>query len=563
MLSKVRSLLAFSGRKTSSSAEAVNPFFSFTSGHWLSNHDAHVKARYAPFNIEGLQRVASRAIGSKIQSMEKIAESLNSIFLLTFQDGQQAIARIPTPLSGPAHFTTASEVATMDLVRRLGVPVPKVLAWSSRAGDTEVEAEFMIMEKAGGVPLAKVWDEVDRVDLVGNLVKMLEPLVRLRFKHYGSVYYRGDVDASLNPVVEEFVQDAPSGVDLGDFCIGPISRREFWEDERAAIAKEERGPWTSARDYMVDVALREQQWIDQYAKPHLHDDFLCCLPHQGKLDDHIELLEYYKHVLSLLVPSDPQHLSGHLWHPDLHASNLLVTPSGTTSSDGKIQVDITSCIDWQGAWVGPAFLQLTAPALLRDLGAGPEALILPPNFETLNLETKARAQAMRFHEEAVLQHQFETLAFGHLSGLPVMAELRLLEELSHITWKTGLLPFRDVLIKIWKQWDTLVPHKKCPITFSPAELEEHDKMFAYYREKREFANALDEEFSLEEFGYVEGADKTKFMKIKEVLERRKEKLLDSAKSKEERAIKGLMWPYRDTLSDNPRSHLKLDINSLQ
>lgn len=176
--------------------------------------------------------------------MEKIAESLNRIFLLTFQDGQQAIARIPTPLSGPAHFTTASEVATMDLVRRLGVPVPKVLAWSSRAGDTEVEAEFMIMEKAGGVPLAKVWDEVDRVDLVGNLVKMLEPLVRLRFKHYGSVYYRGDVDASLNPVVEEFVQDAPSGVDLGDFCIGPISRREFWEDERAAIAKEERGPCT-------------------------------------------------------------------------------------------------------------------------------------------------------------------------------------------------------------------------------------------------------------------------------------------------------------------------------
>lgn len=87
-------------------------------------------------------------------------------------------------------------------------------------------------------------------------------------------------------------------------------------------------------------------------------------------------------------------------------------------------------------------------------------------------------------------------------------------------------------------------------------------MFAYYRSKREFAHALDEEFSLEEFGYVEG-DEAKFMKIKEELERRKEKLLDSAKTKEERAIKGLMWPYRDTLSDNPRSHLKLDINSLQ
>ena len=65
--------------------------------------------------------------------MEKIAESLNRVFLVTFQNGQQVIVRIPTPISGPSHFSTASEVTTMDFLRRLGIPVQIVLAWSSQA----------------------------------------------------------------------------------------------------------------------------------------------------------------------------------------------------------------------------------------------------------------------------------------------------------------------------------------------------------------------------------------------------------------------------------------------
>ena len=45
----------------------VNPFFSFTSGRWLFNNDAQVKSRYAPFNVDGLQRVASRVVGSQVR----------------------------------------------------------------------------------------------------------------------------------------------------------------------------------------------------------------------------------------------------------------------------------------------------------------------------------------------------------------------------------------------------------------------------------------------------------------------------------------------------------------
>jgi len=191
---------------------------------------------------------------------------------------------------------------------------------------------------------------------------------------------------------------------------------------------------------MVDVAVREQFWIDRYAKPHLHDDFLCGLPLQGKQDDHIEALEHYKSLLPYLVPKDSVYLHGHLWHPDLHASNLFVIPSGSMTQDGKIRVNITSCIDWQGAWIGPAFLQLSVPAMFRKLGAGPEALTLPPHFETLDSAT--RTEAERFHNEAVLHNLFETLALRDIVQLPALAERRELEDLAQGTWRTGLLPFR-------------------------------------------------------------------------------------------------------------------------
>lgn len=209
-------------------------------------------------------------MGSQVQSMEKVAESFNRVFLLKFQNGEQAIARIPTPLSGPAHFSTASEVATMDFLGRLGIPVPKVLAWSSRAQSTEVESEFIIMEKADGLPLIKIWDTVDKMDLVTKLAQLHRPLLDLQFTHYGSLYYKSDVDVS-HASTTDFLETIPAGLDISPFCMGPIARRDFWENERISM-EVNRGPWASALEYMVDVVIREQTWIDRYATPHLHDE---------------------------------------------------------------------------------------------------------------------------------------------------------------------------------------------------------------------------------------------------------------------------------------------------
>ena len=51
----------------------------------------------------------------------------NKALLLTMDDGTQAVAKVPNPNAGRPHFTTASEVATMDFSSTVG-PFPQVIA---------------------------------------------------------------------------------------------------------------------------------------------------------------------------------------------------------------------------------------------------------------------------------------------------------------------------------------------------------------------------------------------------------------------------------------------------
>lgn len=47
----------------------------------------------------------------------KYREGLNSkAYLITMDNGSEIIARLPNPIAGPAHYTTASEVATREFV---------------------------------------------------------------------------------------------------------------------------------------------------------------------------------------------------------------------------------------------------------------------------------------------------------------------------------------------------------------------------------------------------------------------------------------------------------------
>ena len=94
-------------------------FYSYNSGRWLWNEKQQFERRYVKFNLPELLNVAARATGAtRCIEVQKLPEgNFSKAFLITMDDGQQIIAKLPNPNAGRSHYTTASEVATMDYVR--------------------------------------------------------------------------------------------------------------------------------------------------------------------------------------------------------------------------------------------------------------------------------------------------------------------------------------------------------------------------------------------------------------------------------------------------------------
>lgn len=93
-------------------------FFRYTSERWLWDEQQQLRDRYRVFNVVELQNLAVRATGSNsCVSITKLSEGgFNKVFRLLMDDEKTVLARIPNPNAGPAFYTTASEVATMELV---------------------------------------------------------------------------------------------------------------------------------------------------------------------------------------------------------------------------------------------------------------------------------------------------------------------------------------------------------------------------------------------------------------------------------------------------------------
>lgn len=107
--------------KITSDDSGVEHLFRYTSGRWLWDEEQQLRDRYKAFNVSQLQTLAAQAIGSEsCDSITKLAEGgFNKVFRLSMNDGKTILARIPNPNAGPAFYTTASEVATMEFVSPL------------------------------------------------------------------------------------------------------------------------------------------------------------------------------------------------------------------------------------------------------------------------------------------------------------------------------------------------------------------------------------------------------------------------------------------------------------
>ena len=93
--------------------------YRYTSGRWVWNEKEQLSCRYIKFNITELARIAAQVTRSKscIQVQKLPEGNFSKVFLITMDDGKEVIAKLPNPNAGRPHFTTASEVATMDYVR--------------------------------------------------------------------------------------------------------------------------------------------------------------------------------------------------------------------------------------------------------------------------------------------------------------------------------------------------------------------------------------------------------------------------------------------------------------
>lgn len=114
--------------------------------------------------------------------------------------------------------------------------MPEVFAWSSDVSNP-VGAEYIIMEKAPGVQLFKVWDTIsDRAKLtvVEKLTKLEKELASIQFPALGSLYLSESHTPGLKQAALPAIIDAS-----GSYFVGPSCDRSWLLDRDADVIENE------------------------------------------------------------------------------------------------------------------------------------------------------------------------------------------------------------------------------------------------------------------------------------------------------------------------------------
>ncbi|KAE8315097.1 kinase-like domain-containing protein [Aspergillus transmontanensis] len=390
----------------------------FTLGRWLWREQEQLACRYVKFELQELLDIAA-SVSSEGQ--------YNKVLFLTMANGCEIIAKLPNPNAGRPHFTTASEVATMDFLRNLlNLPVPRVYAWSSRATGNPVSAVYILIEKQPGVMLSDAWDSLkgkQRAQLVLQVVDFEKTLAATKINGFGS--FGKEVQSTK-------------------FAIGPTNHRTFFDFGRGSLDID-RGPWASTIEFMTAVAKREIATVAPYTLPE----------------------------------NSATHTSV-LWHGDLNLQNIFVDPKEPTR--------ILGIIDWQSVSLFPLFTQATRPAFLEYNGPLPETLDkvrLPENFESLNPAEQQKAKAL--HQAQTLHNlylarsrQMNPVVFEAIQGQKTLRhQVSVIPGLTIMDYEPC---FNSLLRDIQKEWRSIVGQKSdgtssitCPLQFSADEVQEQER----------------------------------------------------------------------------------------
>ncbi|KAL2361069.1 hypothetical protein RJZ56_006063 [Blastomyces dermatitidis] len=167
---------------------------------WLFNEQYQLSRHCLQFNLSKLLDTAVAIAGDGARYCAKVlkcSEGLhNKAFILTMDNGVELLAKPPNPNAGPAHYTTASEVATCHFLREIfNIPVPRILAWSSDASNP-VGAEYIIEEKASGVRLGSLWNHWSRgpkLKIITQIAQIEDVLTSISFPKHGCIYFKEDL----------------------------------------------------------------------------------------------------------------------------------------------------------------------------------------------------------------------------------------------------------------------------------------------------------------------------------------------------------------------------------
>ena len=71
----------------------------------------------------------------------------------------------------------------------LGIPAPRIYGWSSST-DNPVGAEYILMQRSGGMELGKIWHDVpweERLEIIRTLVGYEKAFVSANLPMYGEL----------------------------------------------------------------------------------------------------------------------------------------------------------------------------------------------------------------------------------------------------------------------------------------------------------------------------------------------------------------------------------------
>ncbi|KAJ5594706.1 uncharacterized protein N7459_000914 [Penicillium hispanicum] len=496
-----------------------------------------------------LAKLAADSVGAEecIQ-VEKFPDGMfNKSFLFTMGNGAQVVGKVPNPNAGQAHYTTASEVATMDFMRNiLGTPVPRVLAWCSKAKQTSVGAEYIIMEKAEGAQLSNFWPGMEiesRLEIVKAMSRYQKSWMSTSFTKYGSLYYSPD----LTHNAECFLVNT-HGIPTKEprFAIGPSTGRDQVDHSRIGIDFD-RGPWDSALQYRRAVGFREIACIQNIAELPRSPVTLCgprtyCPSRSKKLD----AVHSYLQLVQYLLPTNQSIAAPFLWHGDLHTENIFVNPECPT--------EILGIIDWQSTEILPLFDHARQPCFLDYDGPQINSLRppdYPKNLDKLSLAEQHEAKSLYF--KMSLSALYKTLISLDNPTLYKAMEFRQTRCFDLLLLAQNLLVdgealYRATVMELEEEWSNIPSvqafgYPPFPLQLSASEIQSLENDVAGAIRGMELLGELKE--SLGDFWPEKGIVRhDQYDQTKALLRKAKPKVLDQlACCGQERTVSDNLWPF--------------------